>query len=95
MIYIKNKKQTDAKALVSIQGIAALNINLGGFRTISKNVLTHLNLTFQALSKENNKVFLSSENISNLVLDILGSFTKIQQHFLQQHSKILKYLAKI
>ena len=33
-------KATDAKALVSIQGLAALNIHLSGDRTISKNALT-------------------------------------------------------
>ena len=33
-------KATDAEALVSIQGLAALNIHLSGDRTISKNALT-------------------------------------------------------
>ena len=45
-------KATDAKTLVSIQGLAALNIHLDGDRTISKNTLTEFlhNLTFQALN---------------------------------------------
>ena len=43
-------------------------------------------LTFQASSKENDKGFLSSENIGNLVLDILESFAKLQ---LVEDSKIL------
>ena len=45
-------KATDAKTLVSIQGLAALNIHLDGDRTISKNTLTEFlrNLTFQDLS---------------------------------------------
>ena len=49
----KKFKATDAKALASIQVIAALNIHLGGDRNISKKALTEFlrNLTFQALSK--------------------------------------------
>ena len=43
-------------------------------------------LTFQASSKENDKVFLSFENIGNLVLDILESFAKLK---LVEDSKIL------
>ena len=57
-------KAADAKALVSIQALAALNIHLGGNRIVSKNTLTEFlhNLTFQALSKENDKVYLSFDN---------------------------------
>ena len=47
LIYIKKFKATDAKALTSIQAIAALNIHLGGDRDISKKALTEFlrNLT--------------------------------------------------
>ena len=67
-----------------------MNIHLGIDRTISKNVLTGFwhNLTFQVLSKGNVEVFSSFENIGNLVLDILESFSKLQQQ-LVQNSKIL------
>ena len=43
----KKIKGTDAKALASIQAIAALNIHLGGDRDISKKALTEFlrNLT--------------------------------------------------
>ena len=46
---------TDAKALVSIHGLAALNIHFGGKKYISQGVLGEYlkNLTYQALSQEN------------------------------------------
>ena len=66
-------KGTDAKGLVSIQALAALNLHLGSNKIISKNALTEFlhNLTFQALSKENDDTYLSFDNIGLLVLDIL------------------------
>ena len=66
-------KGADAKGLVSIQALAALNIHLGGNKIIFKNALTEFlhNLTFQALSKENGDTYLSLDNIGLLVLDIL------------------------
>ena len=46
---------TDAKALVSIHALAALNIHFGGNKYISQSALSeHLkNLTYQILSQEN------------------------------------------
>ena len=46
----QNFKATDARDLVSIQALAALNIHLGGDKTISKNSLHEFlhNLSFQA-----------------------------------------------
>ena len=86
----KKFKATDAKALASIQVIAALNIHLGGDRNISKKALTEFlcNLTFQALSKENDDILLSFEHAGNLFLDILESLAKIDQHMVND-SKIL------
>ena len=54
-LYQKSKR-TYAKRLVSIQALTAL---------ISKNALTEFlhNLTFQALSKENDDIYLSFDNI--------------------------------
>ena len=56
----KKFKATDAKALASVQTIDALNIHLGGDRDISKKALTEFlrNLTFQALSKENDDIYV-------------------------------------
>ena len=58
---------TDAKALVSFQAITALNIHLGGDKNISKKAFNEFlrNLTFQALSKENNSIFMSYEGMGN------------------------------
>ena len=83
-------KATDAKALASSQAIAALNIHLGGDRDISKKALTEFlcNLTFQALSKENDDILLSFEHVGNLFLDILESLAKIDQQLFND-SKIL------
>ena len=83
-------KATDAKALASIQVIAALNIHLGGDRDISKKALTEFlrNLTFQALSKENDDILLSFEHVGNLFLDILESLAKINQQLVDD-AKIL------
>ena len=83
-------KATDAKALTSIQAIAALNIHLGGDRDISKKALTEFlrNLTFQALSKENDDILLSFEHVGNLFLDILESLAKINQQLVDD-AKIL------
>ena len=58
-----------------------LNIHYGGNRTVSKNALTEVlhNLTFQALSKENDEIYLSFNYIGELVLDILEGLAKKDQ----------------
>ena len=77
----QNFKETDAKALVSIQALSVLNIHYGGNRTVSKNALTEVlhNLTFQPLSKENDEIYLSFNYIDELVLDILEGLAKKDQ----------------
>ena len=52
-------KGADAKGLVSIQALAALNIHLGDNKITSKKALTEFlhNLTFQALSEKNDDIF--------------------------------------
>ena len=74
-------KAVDAKALVSIQALPALNIFLWGNRIVSKNALTEFlhDLTFQALSKQNDKVYLNFDNVGILVLDILECLAKKDQ----------------
>ena len=49
---------TDAKVLASIQGLAALNIHFGRNKLTSQNAMYEYlkNLTFQALSQENDNV---------------------------------------
>ena len=87
----KKFKATDAKALVSLQTIVALNIHLGGDRDISKKALAEYlhNLKFQTLSKENDKILMSFEYVGNLFLDICESVAKIDQQLVND-SKILK-----
>ena len=82
--------ETDAKALVSVQALAALDIHFGGDRTISKNAMKEFltNLTFQALTNQNDDVVMSYENIGNLVIDLLESFIKFEQELFNE-SKIL------
>ena len=74
----QNFKATDARALVSIQALAALNIHLGGDKTISKNALSEFlhNLSFQALSKETDDIYLNFNNVSELIIDILEGLAK-------------------
>ena len=87
----KKFKATEAKALVSMQAIVVLNIHLGGDRDISKKALTEYlqNLKFQALSKENDEIFMSFEHVGNLFLNIFESLAKIDQQFVND-LKILK-----
>ena len=74
----QNFKATDARALVSIQALAALNIHLGGDKTISKNALSEFlhNLSFQALSKKADDIYLNFNNVSELIIDILEGLAK-------------------
>ena len=67
---------TDAKALVSIHALAALNIHLGGNKYASQIALGEYlnNLTYQALSQENDKIFMSFDNIGLLLNDLLEQF---------------------
>ena len=65
-----------------IQALAALIIHFGGDKTISKNALSEFlhNLLFQALSKENDDIYLNFDNVGELIIDILeGLLEKDQQ----------------
>ena len=55
----QNFKATDARALVSIQDLTALNVHLGGDKRIYKNALSEFlhNFSFQALSKETDDIY--------------------------------------
>ena len=55
---------TTAKGLVSFHALCALNIYLGGSKDISKLDDGEFlkNLTYQALSEENDEIFLSSDD---------------------------------
>ena len=83
-------KATNSKVLVLLQAIAALNLHLGGDKKISKKALVKFlsNLTFQALSKENDNMFLDFANVGNLTLNILENLIKIDKKSVND-SKIL------
>ena len=78
-IYLyQNFEATDARPLVSIQALAAINIHLGGDKISSKNALSEFlhNLLFQALSEETDDNYLNFDNVSELVIDILEELPK-------------------
>ena len=64
---------TYAKALVSIHALAALNIHFGENKYISQTAISEYlqNLAYQASSQENDKIFMSFDNIGLLVNDLL------------------------
>ena len=66
----------DAKALVSIHALAALHIHFGGNKYISQAALREYlkNLTCQALSKENDEIFMSFNDIGLLPNSLLEQF---------------------
>ena len=74
----QNFAATDARALVSIQALAALNIHLGGDETISKNALNEFlhDVSFQVLSKETDDFYLNFDNVNELIIDILEGLAK-------------------
>ena len=78
----QNFKVRDARALVSIQALAALNLHFGGDKTNSKNALSDFlhNMSFQALRKENGNIYLNFDNVGELIINILeGLLEKDQQ----------------
>ena len=83
---------TDAKALVSIHALAALNIHFGGNKYISQAALREYlkNLTYQALSKENDEIFMSFNDIGLLVNNLLEQFVIKEKAEIEKCSVISK-----
>ena len=79
---------TDAKALASIHALAALNIHFGRNKYISQTAVGEYlqNLTYQALSQENDKVFMSFDNIGLLVNDLLEQFVRKENNEIDKAS---------
>ena len=65
---------TDARGLVSVQVLTALNIFLGGDTELSGKTMTEFlhNMSMQALNRENDSIFLDFEHITNLVTSIIA-----------------------
>ena len=81
---------TDAKGLVSLHGLAALNIYFGGNQHASQIVFSEFltNLTYQALSQENDDIFLSFENAIYLVQSIVDAFIDKEKDEIEKVFKI-------
>ena len=87
---------TDAKALVSIHALAALNIHFGENKYIFQGVLGEYlkNLTYQALSQENDKIFMSFSEIGLLVNDFLEQFVFKENTDIEKSSAISEEIRK-
>ena len=87
---------TDAKALTSVQALAALNIHFGGNKYSSKQVMSEYlkNLTFQALSQDNDDVYMSFEEVGLLVSDLLECFVKKENEQIDKSSILGKQIRK-
>ena len=88
----KTFTRIDAKGLVSIHALAALNIQFGGNKYISQSALSEYlkNLTYQALSQENDKIFMSFGDIGLLVNDLLEQFVLKENAEIEKASGISK-----
>ena len=86
----KKLAATDAKALVSLHALAGLNIHLGGNKYISQAALSEYlnNLTYQALSQENDKIFMSFSELGLLVNDLLEQFVLKENAEIEKSSAI-------
>ena len=68
----KNFSSSDARGLVSINALAALNTYLGGMSTVSKNAMSEFlhNMSYQALDIKNDEIFIKFNGIAQLINDI-------------------------
>ena len=76
-------KNTDSKNLVSFQAIVALFLHFNGEKIIAKKAMEEWkeNLTFQALSKENDKIIMKFDQFTNVVLHFLKAFLIKESEF--------------
>ena len=81
---------TDANGLVSLHGLAALNIYFGGNQHASQTAFSEFltNLTFQALSRENDYIFSSFDNAIHLVQSIVNAFIDKEKDEIEKTFKI-------
>ena len=81
---------TDAKGLVSLHALAVLNIYFGGNQTISQTAYGEFmnNLTYQALSQENDKIFMSFEECTKLAHSIVNSLVEMEKREFEITAKI-------
>ena len=79
----------DAKSLVSFQAVIALFLYYGGDAIIAKRAMEEWkeNLTFQALSKENDKVTMQFDYLAKIVFYFLKAFLTLENEF-EEHEKL-------
>ena len=80
----------DAKGLVSLHGLAALNIYFGGNQHASQTAFSGFltNLTYQALSQEHDDIFLSFDNAIYLVQSKVNAFVDKEKDEIEKTFKI-------
>ena len=73
----------DAKSLVSFQAIVALFLYYGGEIDLAKRAIDEWknNLTFQALSKENDKYNMKFDELGKIVYYFLRAFLTLEREF--------------
>ena len=78
--------------LASLHGLAALNIYFDGNQQASQIAFSKFfkNLTYQALSQENDNIFLSFDDGIYLVNSILEAFVNKRKRKLKKHLKLVK-----
>ena len=76
----------EIKALVSLQALAALNIYFGGDRVTSKKAINEWlkNQTYQALTKENDNIIMSFDDIGQLTYNLHDRLGKIKKSLVQE-----------
>ena len=86
---------TDAKGLVSLHALVALNIYFGESRIASQISFGELlkNLTYQALSQENDDIFLSFEEGTNLVHSIVNAFAEMENREFEIASQVSEQIS--
>ena len=86
----------NAKSLVFFQAIIALFLYYGGEGTIAKRAMDEWkeNLTFQALSKENDKVTMKSDYLAEVVFYFLRAFLTLESEFEESINLKLQILNK-
>ena len=78
------------KALASIHALDALNIHFGRNKYISQTATGEYlqKLSYQALSQENDKIFMSFDNIGLLVNDLLEQFVRKENNEIDKASVV-------
>ena len=79
----------NAKGLVSFQAVVALFLYYGGEVIIAKRAMDEWkgNLTFQALSKENNEITMKFDYLAEIVFYFLKAFLTLESEF-EEHQKL-------